>query len=146
MFKRIVVAIDGSKLALEALDKAVELRAMTDAELYLICVYKHHSLFQASLSIERPPNVQIADDALSQFAKEVVEDAKNRAREHGATKVRGFVRSGKPSKEIVKFAQDKGADLIVIGAHGTNSDTEGMFLGSVSHRVASTAKCPTLVI
>jgi nucleotide-binding universal stress UspA family protein len=146
MFKKIVVAIDGSKLALNALDKAVELAALTDAEMFLLCVYKHHSLFQASLSIERPPNVQIADDALSEFAKEVVEDAKKHAKERGATKLRGFVRSGKPSREIVKFAQEKGADLIVIGAHGTNTDTEGMFLGSVSHRVASTAKCPTLVI
>ena len=40
----------------------------------------------------------------------------------------------------------KGADLIVVGTKGTHSDKDGMFLGSVSHRVASHAKCPVLVV
>ena len=72
--------------------------------------------------------------------------AKELAKEHGATKVRGFVKAGRPSKVIVKFAQDKEADLIVVGTKGTNSDKDGTFLGSVSHRVASQAKCPVLVV
>ena len=72
--------------------------------------------------------------------------AKSLAKEHGATKVRGFVKSGRPSKVIVKFGKDKEADLIVVGTRGTHSDTDGMLLGSVSHRVASLAKCPVLVV
>lgn len=146
MFKKILVAVDGSKPALKALDHAVELQKLTDAELYLICVYKHHSLFEASLSMGRPDGIQIPDKALSEFAKEVVEAAKSHAKEQGSPKVRGFVKSGKPSKVIVEFAKDKGIDLIVLGSRGTHGDRDGMFLGSVSHRVASTAKCPTLVV
>lgn len=146
MFKKILVAVDGSKRALTALDKAVELQKLTDAEIYLICVYKHHSLFEASLSMVRPADIQIPDKALSEFAKEVVENAKQHAKEIGATKVRGFVKGGRPSKMIVQFAKDKGVDLIVVGSRGTHSDREGMILGSVSHRVASMAKCPTLVV
>lgn len=146
MFKRILVAIDGSKSAIHALDKAVELQKLTQAELFLICVYKHHSLFEASLSIGRPVDLQIPDKALSEFAKEVVEHAKNHAKAQGAPEVRGFVKGGKPSKVIVAFAEDKGVDLIVVGSRGTHSDLDGMLLGSVSHRVASMAKCATLVV
>jgi nucleotide-binding universal stress UspA family protein len=146
MFKRILVAIDGSMTSFDALTKAIELQKLTDAEIYLLCVYKHHSLFEASLSIGRPEGMDIPDKVLSQYAKEVVEHAKKLAAERGGKDVRGFVKAGKPSRVIVEFAEDKGADLIVIGSRGTHSDKDGTFLGSVSHRVASNAKCPVLVI
>ncbi|MBO6850276.1 MAG: universal stress protein [Marinobacter sp.] len=147
MFKKILVAVDGSKTSLKALDKAIALqKLMPDAEIYLLCVFKHHSLFEASLSIGRPVELDIPDKVLSDYAKGVVNHAKDLAKDRGATKVRGFVKGGRPSKVIVKFAEDKGADLIVVGTRGTHSDKDGMLLGSVSHRVASHAKCPVLVV
>lgn len=146
MFKRILVAVDGSKKSFKAMDKAIELQQLTDAEIYLLCVYKHHSLFEASLSIGRPPGMDIPDKVLSEYAKEVVNHAKELAKSHGATKIRGFVKGGRPSKVIIKFAEDKEADLIVVGTSGTHSDKDGILLGSVSHRVASHAKCPVLVV
>ncbi|WP_404367015.1 universal stress protein [Marinobacter sp.] len=146
MFRKILVAIDGSRHAIEALDKAIELQKLTGAELYLLCVYKHHSLFEASLSIGRPSDVQIPDSALESFAKEVVEDAKNHAKEQGSAEVRGFVKSGKPSKTIVEFAADKSIDLIILGSKGTHGDKDGLFLGSVAQRVAGSAKCATMVV
>lgn len=147
MFKRILVAVDGSKTSLKALDKAIGFqKLMPETEIFILCVYKHHSLFEASLSIGRPVDMDIPDKVLSDYAKEVVKHAKDMAIDHGATKIRGFVKSGRPSKVIVKFAQDKEADLIVVGTRGTHSDKDGMLLGSVSHRVASQAKCPVLVV
>ncbi|MDX1552807.1 MAG: universal stress protein [Marinobacter sp.] len=146
MFKRILVAVDGSKSSFKAMDKAIALQKLTEAEIYLICVYKHHSLFEASLSIGRPEGMEIPDKVLSDYAKEIVNHAKAMATEKGATKVRGFVKAGRPSSVIVKFAQEKEVDLIVVGTRGTHSDKDGMLLGSVSHRVASKAKCPVLVV
>jgi len=145
MFKRILVAIDGSKSALKALDKAIALQKLTGAEIYLLCVFKHHSLFEASLSMVRPDKIQIPDEALNEYARSVIEYAKEYAAEHEATQVRGFVKGGRPSKAIITFAKEKEADLIVMGAHGTHS-VDGMILGSVSHRVAGRAHCPTLVV
>ena len=146
MFKKILVAVDGSKSSFKAMDKAIELQKLMDTEIYLICVYKHHSLFEASLSIGRPDSMDIPDKVLSEYAKEIVNHAKEKAKEKGAVKVRGFVKAGRPSKVIIKFAEDKEVDLIVVGTRGTHSDKEGMLLGSVSHRVASKAKCPVLVV
>lgn len=146
MFKKILVAIDGSKSSFKAMDKAIELQKLMDTEIYLICVYKHHSLFEASLSIGRPEGMDIPDKVLSEYAKDIVNHAKEKAKEKGAVKVRGFVKAGRPSTVIVKFAQDKDVDLIVVGSRGTHSDKDGMLLGSVSHRVASKAKCPVLVV
>ncbi|MCM0614176.1 universal stress protein [Marinobacter sediminum] len=146
MFTKILVAVDGSESSFEAMDKAIGLQKLMDAEIYLLCVYKHHSLFEASLSIGRPEGMDIPDKVLSEYAKDIVEHAKALAAERGGKNVRGFVKAGKPSKVIVDFAEDKGVDLIVIGTQGTHSGKDGMFLGSVSHRVASNAKCPVLVV
>lgn len=145
MFKRILVAVDGSKTALHALDKAIELQQLTQAEIFLLCVFKHHSLFEASLSMIRPDNLQIPDQALTEYAKSVVEQAKAYASDKKAT-CRGFVKGGRPSKTIIKFAKEKDVDLIVMGSHGTHTDVDGMILGSVSQRVAGRAHCPTLVV
>ncbi|KDE38583.1 MAG: universal stress protein [Nitrincola lacisaponensis] len=147
MFNKILVAVDGSEGALKALEKAVEIQKLTDAEIYLLCVFKHHSLFEASLSMVRPDSVQIPDQALKEYATDVANHAREHAKLLGASaKVRAFVKGGRPSKTIVKFAKDKDVDLIVVGTRGTNGDVEGYFLGSVSQRVASRAKCPTLVV
>lgn len=146
MYTKLLVAVDGSEGALKALEQAVEIQKLTDAEIYLICVFKHHSLFEASLSMVRPDNVQIPDQALKEYATDVANHARDHAKLLGAKKVRAFVKSGRPSKTIVKFAKEKGVDLIVVGTRGTNGDVEGYFLGSVSQRVASRAKCPTLVV
>jgi nucleotide-binding universal stress UspA family protein len=146
VFEKILVAVDGSEGALNALDIAVDIQKITDAEIYLLCVYKHHSLFEASLSMVRPEQLQIPDKALKEFATDVANHAKQHAKDRGATKVRAFVKGGRPSKTIVKFAKDKGIDLIVVGTRGTNGDIEGYLMGSVSERVASRAKCPTLVV
>ncbi|HKK57182.1 universal stress protein [Marinobacter sp.] len=146
MFKRILVAVDGSMTSFNALTRAIELQQLTGAEIYLLCVYKHHSLFEASLSIGRPAQMDIPDKVLSEYAKEVVNHAKQLAADRGGKDVRGFVKAGRPSKVIVDFARDKSVDLIVIGTRGTHSDKDGLFLGSVSHRVASNSECPVLVV
>lgn len=146
MFEKILVAVDGSKSAMRALDKAIGMQKLTDAELYILCVYKHHSLFEASLSMVRPKDLEIPDKALTEWSKEVVEHAKQHAQGQGVTKVRGFVKGGRPSKTIVQFAKEKQVDLIVVGTWGTHSEKDGMILGSVAHRVASSAKCPVMVV
>lgn len=79
MFNRILVPVDGSKGAIKALDKAVGLHMLTGAELYFLCVFKHHSLLEASLSMVRPSQLDIPDDALKEYATEIAVHAKSYA-------------------------------------------------------------------
>ncbi|PMR71962.1 universal stress protein [Billgrantia endophytica] len=145
MFNRILVPVDGSRGALRALEKGVGLQMLTGAELYILCVFKHHSLLEASLSMVRPDKLDIPDDALKEYATEIAVQAKTNALELGvpADKLRAFVKGGRPSRTIVRFARKRECDLIVIGAQGTNGDN---LLGSVSQRVAGGAHCPTLIV
>ncbi|MEQ6917950.1 universal stress protein [Halomonas aquatica] len=147
MFNRILVPVDGSKGALKALKKAASLQLLTGAELYILCVFKHHSLLEASLSMVRPEKLDLPDDVLKEYATEVAVHAKSQALELGvpAEKMRAFVKGGRPSRTIVRFARKRECDLIVIGSQGTNGET-GLLLGSVAQRVAGSAHCPTLII
>lgn len=147
MFNRILVPVDGSKGALKALQKAVGLHLLTGAELYVLCVFKHHSLLEASLSMVRPARLDIPDDALKEYATEIAVQAKSEAAGLGADpdKLRAFVKGGQPSRTIVRFARKRECDLIVVGAQGTNGE-KSLLLGSVAQRVAGSAHCPTLVV
>lgn len=146
MFERILVAVDGSKSALAALDAAVEIQKKFDSELLLLCVYRHHSQLEASMSMVRPQEpASPIDDSMEDYASEVIQHAKEHAQKIGAKNLRGFVKAGHPARTIVKFAKDRKADLVVVGSRGLG-DFEGYLLGSVSHKVTSLASCPVLVI
>ena len=146
MYQRILVPVDGSQGALNALEHAARLQQDNDAQLLLLCVFKHHSLFEASLSMVRPNDVQLPDDALKEYASSVADQAKQLATKAGARNVRAFVKGGRPSRAIIRFAKDNNVDLIVMGSRGTSGDVDGYFLGSVSQRVASLASCPLLIV
>jgi len=147
MYKTILIPVDGSRGSMAALDRAVELQKLTEAELLILCVFKHHSLLEGSLSMVRAKEPPIPDDALRDYAKEIAEAAKARAQEKGAKKVRAFVKGGRPSSTIIEFAKKRNVDLIVIGTRGNTGGAPRTYLmGSVAQRVASMAKCPTLVV
>jgi nucleotide-binding universal stress UspA family protein len=55
------------------------------------------------------------------------------------------VRIGTPADEIVKFADDKKADLLVVGTHG-RSGIRRMLVGSVADSVVRRAPCPVLAV
>ncbi len=147
MFKRILVAYDGSNGAWEAIGKAAELAKITDAEILVLTVYRHHSMLEASLSMVRGSDREggSLDDTMRAVAREAAEEAKAQAKDLGAEKVQAFIKGGNYARTIVSFAREKGCDLIVVGSRGLGS-SEGYMLGSVSHKVTSLTDTPVLVI
>ena len=145
MFDRILVPVDGSDRSLAALELAVRLQNTFESELFVLCVYRHYSLLEASMSMVRPEEPENLDESMREYASGVVEKAKAFAAEHGAKDVRGFVKSGPPARTIVSFAEDKDVSLIVLGSRGLG-DVEGYLLGSVSHKVTSLTDSPVLVV
>ena len=135
MIESILVPVDGSEQADKAVDYAVDMAAKFASKVLLLCVYRHHSMLEASLSMVRPAEPEHLDKSLSDYAKDIVSAAKKRAQERGAKEVSGFVKRGQPARTIVAFAKEHGIDTIVMGARGTG-DVESFLLGSVSHKVS----------
>jgi nucleotide-binding universal stress UspA family protein len=59
-----------------------------------------------------------------------------------ATQIR---RVGEPAREIVKFADEWGADLIIMGRHG-QSGMVSLLLGSVAQKVLASTAIPALLL
>lgn len=147
MFSRILVAVDGSEQSLRAVDAAVNVAQRYDARLLILCVYRHHSPLESSLSMVRVRQQQdiTPDKAMQEYAKEVVGQAKRHAAEAGMAEVEGYTKRGQPARAIVDFAHQHECDLIVLGSRGTG-DSGGFFLGSVSHKVTGLSRVACLVI
>lgn len=145
LFTHILAGYDGSKNAAAAVRKAAEMTHLCGAELSVLTIYRHHSLLEASLSMVRPGDPGSIDAAMRDYATETAEHGKSIARESGAPDARAFIRSGHPSRSLIDFADQRGADLIVIGSRGLGS-VENYLLGSVSHKISGLARCPVLVV
>ena len=145
MFKKILAPYDGSTGSEKSLLNAVELAKLSEAELSILTVNRHHSMLEASFSMVRPSEPGNMDDIMRGHARDIAEYAKSVARDAGLDGVRAFVKAGQPARTIVGFAADHDYDLIVIGSRGLGS-IEGYLLGSVSHKVTGLATCPVLVV
>lgn len=145
MFTRILVAFDGSVCAASALRKGAGLSALCGAELMILTVYRHHSLLEASLSMQRPATPENMDDVLSGHAKSIAQEGRRLALEAGAGAARAFIKAGQPARTIIAFGKEHHVDLIVVGSRGLGS-VEEFLLGSVSHKLSGLADCPVLVV
>jgi nucleotide-binding universal stress UspA family protein len=65
--------------------------------------------------------------------------------EIAALRLEYALRIGVPAEEIVRYAQDREIDLIVMGTHGRKGVAH-MLLGSVAEHVVRTAPCPVLLV
>jgi len=65
--------------------------------------------------------------------------------EHDSPKINITILEGDPVKQIVQFAEECSAGLIVIPSHGRGMLTE-MLLGSTTYSVVRRAQCPVLVL
>jgi len=173
MFKSIVVAFDGSAHAGKALEIGATLAAQEQATLGIIYVVDashmeispeirrmgeiEHTIKAAPrmmVSLEGAPanlvstmaQVSIdAEEAMVQYADFLVGQARQSAEGRGATKVESRVVSGSPAEEVVAFARDRKADLIICGSRGFGR-VKSLLLGSISHKITQLAECSCLTV
>ena len=135
MFKKILVAIDGSRYSAEAMPTAIEMAKSFDASLHVLHVAEHDRGRAAAYTIESPAE-----------QTRLVADAVKQARDAGV-RAKGQVvdrAAGHAGYAIAETASAEGADLIVMGSRGL-SDAQAVFVGSVTHLVMRLVEVPVLV-
>jgi len=85
-------------------------------------------------------------DDVTATAEKTAQDAvqKTTAELNITTPVESVVRRGSAADEIVRYAKEQAAGLIVMGSRGWG-EMHAVLLGSVSERVLHTAPCPVLI-
>jgi nucleotide-binding universal stress UspA family protein len=140
MYKRILVPLDGSRLAEQALPHASIHAAQFGAKIQLIKVLG--PLQEPSMAGRGA--VRNAEAATAQLAHDYLEGIATGLREQGLM-AQAIVTEGRPYVEIIRFAEEKEIDLIVMSTRG-HSGLSRWLLGSVADRVVRGATVPLLLV
>jgi nucleotide-binding universal stress UspA family protein len=130
----VLLAYDGSEPSRRALDRVGTF--MPNASVAVVSV--------AEPVYRNPTLPKFADDAEEERQQSALAEAKALLAENGI-EARGAAPVGDPAAEIVRVADESGADLVVLGARGLNP-LERLVLGSVSTKVLHEAPCDVLVV
>ena len=144
MFKSIVVGTDGSDTANQAVSQAVFLAGALGAEVELVSAYE--PVPAQRLQEERrdaPEDLQWAINP-REDVDATLEAAAAVAREAGVTAT-AYPREGDPADAILDVAEEREADLIVVGNKGMTG-AKRFLLGSVPNKVSHHAPCSVLII
>ncbi len=139
MFENILLAVDGSERAWKAAKMAVEMaRCTPTATLRIVIAYDPIPTYLGE------PNLQNAIDARMKEAEAVLEQARTIVGKIPG-EVRAEIMEGPPADAILRVAETRGSDLIVMGSRGLGQIT-GLLLGSQSQKVVNHAPCPVLIV
>lgn len=140
----IVVGIDGSDTAAEAVRQATELARSLGARIHLVCAYE--AVPESRLRAERlevPQDLQWTINPRADVVR-LLEDEAETVRAAGV-EVETLAREGDPADAILDVAEQRGADLIVVGNKGMTG-AKRFLLGSVPNKVSHHAPCSVLII
>jgi len=137
MTKSILVPIDFSETSDAALKYAVEMAQAFGAQLYLMHVPgKTGEHFEANFPIGRFETA--AQERLGTLPRLSPEEIARLRPEYA-------LRIGTPAEEIVRYADARDVDLIIMGTHG-RSGVAHLLMGSVAEQVVRMAPCPVLLV
>ena len=147
LFKRIVCAADFSDCSMHALEYALSLAQEADAHLTVVHVLE----LPADLPREIHETVLGGPRNLLEYVTLAEEDRRARLRDaipervraHGA--VDTILATGKPYREILRVAEERQADLLVIGVHGRGA-ADRLLFGSTAQHLVRQATCPVLTL
>lgn len=144
MYRRIIVPLDGSALAEQALDQAAELSRVTGAPLQLLRIVDYlrmeqYGIYALALEYATAEPVLAVEQGES---KDYLTKIENKLAREGLA-VATEVRQGRVAREIVAFAQP--GDVIVMASHGRGGLSRWL-LGSIAEDVVRHATVPVLLV
>lgn len=146
MYKRIAVAVDGSKTSGRALREAVGLAGETGARILLLHVCEEAPAMWEPGSIGMIPTQDITQ-AVADAGKELLKELEARVAGQGLPVETRLVETfgGRVGGIISEEAQKWSADLLVVGTHGRKG-VDHILMGSVAEGVVRTATIPVLLV
>lgn len=141
--RRILVPTDFSSFSQCALDYACALEERFGSELHLLHVVSDYVPMAPEGGLMLPDSEGYRQELVAAAAQELANLPAPGT--HSTSCVVRKVCVGTPFVEIIRYAREHEADLIVIGSHG-RSGLAHVLMGSVAERVVRNAGCPVLVV
>jgi nucleotide-binding universal stress UspA family protein len=138
MYDRILVAVDHSEMSDRAVVAARDLAVLSNGEVWVLHLREREMGPKTGVLVPNEPTEEA--NAEVSASVEVLTQAGVKA--HG--KVRNTI-FGYAAREIVSYAKQVDADVIVMGSRG-RGDMAGLLLGSTAHKVIHLSDRPVLVV
>jgi nucleotide-binding universal stress UspA family protein len=132
MYTAVLAPMDGTDHAMWAAEQAVDLAAKHGATLYALSVIDTRRYEEPALS-----SAELETDELEDAAHDIVDHVADIADAMGVDTVTR-VTHGIPHEAICDYADDVGADVVVLGVRGRRADEKPM--GDVAHHVVTEAR------
>ncbi|MES2944572.1 MAG: universal stress protein [Pseudomonadota bacterium] len=146
MYKKILVATDGSALSKKAVSSSIELAALTGAQLIALKVVPRYpvSYFEGGMAI---PVVTVAEveKQWADAAQAVVEEVKTAAEAAGVSTRAITHMSDSVAETVISTAKKHKCDLIVMASHGRKG-IKRVLMGSETMHVLTHSHIPVLVL
>jgi nucleotide-binding universal stress UspA family protein len=142
IYRKIMVATDGSEHVRKAIATAIEIAKLSGAKLYAVYVMANDEF-----SMSDPKNAELEKTFVDYFRNEgkaatAFVETSGKAEN---VEVVSVILEGSPAHEIVNFAEGNDIDLVVMGTHGKNA-IERFLLGSIAENVVRHSKKAVLVV
>ena len=146
MYKRILVATDGSTLSKKAVSSAVALAQLSGAELVALKVVPRYpqSYFEGGLALPLS-DINKIEKQWAAHGQAVVDAVAKTAKSKGLTAKAVIVKSDLVSDAIIATAKKNKCDLIVMASHGRKG-IKRLLLGSETQQVLTHSHIPVLVL
>lgn len=145
MYKRLLVATDGSDLSERAVDEAIALAKALGAEVVGVHAAPELQPYVTGVPDLVGPLQEDYRKACAEQAEVILERVEQAARKAGVPSEVHYL-FGKPVYEsILDAVQRHGCDLVVMGSHGRGS-VGALVLGSETQKVLARTRVPTLVV
>ena len=143
MFKHILLPTDGSELSEAAIQKGVQFAKSINAELTGFHVILPFHVFTLQTEMLEDTKEQYERQSKVQ-AEQFLGVIKKAAEKAGVSCDTEYVTSSHPYEMIIKAAEKKGCDLIMMASHGRRG-MQGLLIGSETQKVLTHTMIPVLV-
>lgn len=146
MYKRILVATDGSTLSKKAVTNAIELAASCSAELLALKVVPRYpqAYFEGSIPLSGEEVARV-EKQWAESAQQQLASVEKSAKAKSVSAKTLVIKSDVVSDAIVAAAKKHKADLIVMASHGRKG-IKRLLLGSETQQVLTHSHIPVLVL
>ena len=146
MYKRILIATDGSTLSRKAVDSGIEMAELTGAQIVVLKVVPRYpvSYFEGGIALS-VNNVANIEKQWAEAAQAVVAAVKTKAEAKGIKAKAVTHTSDLVAESIISIAKKNKCDLIVMASHGRRG-LKRVLMGSETMHVLTHSHIPVLIL
>jgi nucleotide-binding universal stress UspA family protein len=156
MYKKVLLAVDGSDNAKRAAQKVIEIKKAADCEVIAFFSTRHRMIppkIPTAVPIGNTYNYSIPTEAYNEIrdayinrGKTILNETKKLFEEENLSIATRLIKDENPAKYIERAVKEEEFDLVALGCKGEHSKVEELLLGTVSEKVLNKAPCDVLIV